>query len=197
MRIVIVIAWLFVGLGGLIFHLGPGREQAKLDQVDQILGRAQRAIDLQEWDQAVAEFDSALVAIPADKTLQTREVILAKAKAQMMCGKLPDARQAIEQLLVETRDDPNSDPRFVADVESTLANAQFYMTWLMRLEGLKKEEWLPEIESARQHYVQVCQIGRRLDDPTLIRRSLEDLEAAIRLARMDLEELQGLPLPSQ
>ena len=30
--------------------------------------------------------------------------------------------------------------------------SQYYMTWLMRLEGLSADEWEPEIESARQTY---------------------------------------------
>ena len=34
-------------------------------------------------------------------------------------------------------------------------------------------------------------------DEALLRRGQEDLESAIRLARMNLSELQGLPLPSQ
>ena len=34
-------------------------------------------------------------------------------------------------------------------------------------------------------------------DETSTKKNQEDLEAAIRLARMDLSELQGLPLPSQ
>ncbi len=197
MRIILIIAWLFVGLAGIIFHLGPGRDQAKLDRLDQILGEAQHSVDTQQWAAAVAKFDLALAEIPSEKIHQARQVILEKAKAQMMSKNLPQARQTLEQVLTEARKDPTSEPAFVAEVESALASSQYYMTWLMRLEGLAKEAWLPEIESARQHYAQVSQIGKDLGDIALVRRSQEDLEASVRLARMDLNELQGLPLPSQ
>ena len=65
---------------------------------------------------------------------------------------------------------------------------------LMRLEGRAKEDWEPEIEGARQHYALLAQ--NSTDEAERAKRH-EDLESAIRLARMDLGELQGLPLPSQ
>ena len=135
--------------------------------------------------------------MPAEKTQETRQIVLEKAKAQMMDKKLPAARQTLEQVLADVRNDATCPKSFLAEVESALASSQYYMTWLMRLEGIPKEEWLPEIESARQHYSQVSQLGKDLRDLALVQRSQEDLEAAVRLARMDLNELQGLPLPSQ
>ena len=71
------------------------------------------------------------------------------------------------------------------------------MTWLMRLEGQPEETWMPEIEAARQHYAQLTKDAEKLGDDKLMKTSLEDLESSIRLARMDLSELQALPLPSQ
>ena len=71
------------------------------------------------------------------------------------------------------------------------------MTWLMRLEGMPEEEWMPEIEAARQHYTQLTLDAEKIGDTELAVRSAEDLESTIRLARMDLGELQALPLPSQ
>ena len=41
---------------------------------------------------------------------------------------------------------------FTADLRRTTAHAQYYMTWLMRLEGLGAEVWEPEAEAARQTY---------------------------------------------
>ncbi len=135
--------------------------------------------------------------MPREKIAQAREVMLEKAKAQMMAKQLPEARGALEQLFQEVVSDPSAKPEFVADVESTLANAQYYMTWLMRLEGLSKEEWLPEIEASRQHYVQLYRHAEDSGNQLAMTRNQEDLEAAVRLARMDLNELQSLPLPSQ
>jgi hypothetical protein len=71
------------------------------------------------------------------------------------------------------------------------------MTWLMRLEGEPRETWEPEIESARQTYRLLAEQAETSSDPVQAKKSCEDLAASIRLARMELSELQGLPLPSQ
>jgi hypothetical protein len=67
----------------------------------------------------------------------------------------------------------------------------------MRLEGLGRDEWEPEAEAARQTYKLLAEDAARRGDPAAAARHREDLEASVRLARMDLSELQGLPLPSQ
>ena len=120
-----------------------------------------------------------------------------KAKAQMLAAQLPESRDALQSLLTEVTEDETVDSRFESEVRAALANSQYYTTWLMRLEGLPEEQWKPEIEAARQHYTQLTKIADYLNDADLQTRSLEDLESTIRLARMDISELQGLPLPHQ
>jgi len=85
----------------------------------------------------------------------------------------------------------------LADAQRTFAGSQYYMTWLKRLEGAPREEWEPQIDSARQIYKLLASAAEAGHDETSIEEAREDLESAIRLARMDLSELQGLPLPSQ
>jgi hypothetical protein len=65
------------------------------------------------------------------------------------------------------------------------------MTYLMKLEGLPASEWEPEIEAARQEYKLLAQTSSNKE------KHLNDLEAAIRLARAEPTELYGLPIPSQ
>lgn len=197
MRTILIVVWLFVGLTGVIYHLGPGQQQMELDQINSSLTQARHAVNESQWSEAVRLFDLSIAELPSEKIKQARQLQLEKAKAQMMAKQLPDARKSLETLLEDVRSDKESDPRFVAEVQSTLANSQYYMTWLMRLEGLPKDEWMPEIEAARQHYAQLANDAEELGDEVLLDRSKEDLESAVRLARMDLSELQGLPLPSQ
>ena len=56
--------------------------------------------------------------------------------------------------------------------------------------------WEPEIEAARQNYKLVAARAEQAGNAELAATETENLEAALRLARMDLTELQGLPLPS-
>ena len=197
MRIMLIVAWLFAGLGGVIYHYGPGQEKLEVDRISGLLRQARHSAEKMEFIKAVDLFDEALGEMPSDKTAESRVITLEKAKAQMMASQLPKARASLESLLSEVRTDEESDPAFVADVQATLANSQYYMTWLMRLEGQPEEMWMPEIEAARQHYAQLTKDAKKLGDDKLMKTSLEDLESSIRLARMDLSELQALPLPSQ
>ena len=93
--------------------------------------------------------------------------------------------------------DPAADPKLLADARSAQANSQYYMTWLMRLEGLGRDAWEPEAEAARQAYKLLAEDAEKRGDTAAAAKHKEDLEAAVRIARMDLGELQGLPLPSQ
>ncbi len=197
MRIFLIVAWLFVGLGGLIYHFGPGQQRIEMDRIDQVITKARLSVQEKDWQQAVENYDEALSAIPSENKTQIQKISLEKAKAQMMAKQLPDARKSLATLLDDVRGNEDAEPEFVADVQATLANSQYYMTWLMRLEGLPEEEWKPEIEAARQHYTQLVNQAKESGNADLLERSKEDLESSIRLARMDLSELQGLPLPSQ
>ncbi len=67
----------------------------------------------------------------------------------------------------------------------------------MRLEGQPAEAWEPVAESARQHFRQLAEDATTAGQPVVAQRHREELDSAIRLARMDLGELQALPLPKQ
>jgi hypothetical protein len=67
----------------------------------------------------------------------------------------------------------------------------------MRLEGAPREEWEPEIEASRQNYKLLAEDKSLSRDGELVSLAAENLESAIRLERMSLSDLQGLPLPSQ
>ena len=64
----------------------------------------------------------------------------------------------------------------------------------MRLEGAAAAEWTVQAEGARQHFRLLAEDGLKAD-PASARAHQDNLEATIRLERMDLTELQGLPLP--
>ena len=197
MRILLIVGWLFVGLGGAIFHYGPGQKHLEVDEVNLVLNDARQCVANEQWTDAVDMFNTVLADLPEDKIAESRSVILEKAKCQMMAAKLPEARETLEGLLDDVRSDSTSDKKFKTEVQSALANSQYYMTWLMRLEGVPEEEWKPEIEAARQHYSQLAIAAKEIGDEELLSRSAEDLESSVGFARMDLSELQGLRLQSQ
>ena len=114
-----------------------------------------------------------------------------------MAQALPQAHQDLKALVDELQAEPDSDVAFLNDARAALANSQYYMTWLMRLEGVPRDLWEPEIESSRQLNCMLAESSEAAGDLSEAQRHREDLEASIRLARLDDTELQGLPLPSQ
>ena len=168
-----------------------------MDHVDSMLSQARTNVSLEDYPKAIEQFDAIMAELPSSKAELSQRIQLEKAKAQMHSANLPDARDSLETLLTNLREAKEPNQELIQETQSALASAQYYRTWLMRLEGLHEDVWKPEIESARQHYTQLNEIATAAGDTEAAEKAAQDLESAVRLARMDLEELQGLPLPSQ
>ena len=208
MRIVVLLVWLMLPLLAAAYHYGPGQKHLQLDGVANYLTTAQSHTEQAEWESAVTAYDAALQLLPPDLSQQTGQLRLERAKAQMLAKQLPAAHRDLKALVddlqsVAKKDDSvrseNQQPRqkLLQDARAALAHSQYYMTWLMRLEGQPRETWEPEIENARQTFRLLQGQAEQAGDVTAVKSYREDLESTIRLARMDLSDLQGLPLPSQ
>ena len=203
--------WLTLPVAAYAYHMGPGQEHMRLDQVavliesaDFHVAEAERIAALngdeaavEDWTRAEADYAEALDLLPDERVTEARRLKLERAKAQMFISKLPIANATLSGMVTELLGDPDVDPELLADVQRTFATSQYYMTWLQRLEGAPREEWEPRIDSARQIFKLLATKAEAEDNKETTKEAREDLESAIRLARMDLSELQGLPLPSQ
>lgn len=195
MRKIAILVWLLLPIVALAYHLGPGQRKLILDDAAAAIRLAQQYAADQQWARAVASYDLALSHMGTTDTAAVRRVRLEKAKAQMLAAELPAANADLKVLVDEmVEESHSSDTKLLDEARASLANSQYYRTWLMRLEGLPKEVWEPEIESARQTFRLLAESAA---DNESRDRYKEDLESAIRLARMDLSDLQGLPLPNQ
>jgi hypothetical protein len=195
MRVLAVIGWSLVALLGVAYHYGPGQERLRIDDAANFVRQGDRYAANKQWDSAAASYDEALKLLPEDRQPEARRLRLERNKAQMLAKKLPEANLDLEALVEELKD--GSDPQLLAQARAALANSQYYLTWLMRLEGLSRDEWEPVIEASRQHFRLLAEQSQSAGDADTARQHGEDLEATIRLARLDLSELQGLSLPSQ
>lgn len=197
MRLILILGWMLVPIGFGIWHYGPGQEHVQLDDAAGLLRQAATAASAEDFAEAERLYTEALKLLPAGKGNESRRVRLEIARVQMQCSKLPTAHNDLKVLVDELERAQDGNPELLADARSSLAQSQYYMTWLMRLEGLSRDAWEPEIEAARQNYRLLAEQARVNGDETAAKKNQEDLESAVRLARMDLSELQGLPLPSQ
>jgi hypothetical protein len=211
MRKFLLFVWLLLPAAALAYHYGPGQDRLRCDQAAVATERARKlAFDAREtanaqgdeaakplWTEAEKACGEALALVPPERTADLRALRLERAKAQMYIGQLPDARHEFEALVEEFSADPQAAKSDLRDAREGLAQAQYFMTWLMRLEGAQRSEWEPEIEAARQNYKLLAEDALALGDTTAATRGREDLESAVKLERMELKDLQGLPLPSQ
>jgi hypothetical protein len=197
MRTLVVFGWLLVPVVFGAYHYGPGQEKLKLDDVSSVLAEADRLAAAQDWQAASTKYEQALAILPEGRISEARQIRLERAKVQMFGRQLPEANATLRDLVDQLQDDKTASPKLRDEAREALANSQYYMTWLMRLEGLGAQEWEPEIESARQTYRLLAEADEAAGDRESARKHREDLESAIRLARLDVGELQGLDIPKQ
>jgi hypothetical protein len=198
MRRFMIAGWLLLPVGAWAYHEGPGQDGVQLDRVDAELSAARAAADAKDWALAVEHYDAALTGLPGLDTpaleRSARRIRLSSAKAKLAAS---DLIAALSGLVDELSPLEASEGAMLDEAREGLANAQYYYTWLMRLEGYSREEWEPEAEVARQSYRLLAERAEERGDEAAARTHMEDLESSIKLARLDLEELQGLPLPNQ
>lgn len=199
MRNMLLAGWLLLPIGAWAFHEGPGQDLAALERSDTVLVAAHTAAADGDWKQAVARYEEALTLLPTSLDEGGGRAVLQRVrlelnKARMQASELPTAREELDSMVEQMAAEPDTDPRLLAEARQQLARAQFYTTWLMRLEGVAREEWEPEIEAARQNY---RLLAEQAGDEKAVATHRADLEAAIRLSRIEIEDLQGLPLPSE
>lgn len=194
--------WILAAPVAAAYHYVAGPEHLQRETVNAHLNTAAKLSQEELWAPAVQHFQQALEQLPAEAIAEQRQVRLDLALARMKASQLPEAHAELKSLLDEVLAEPNRDAKFEARVREGMASAQFYMTWLMRLEGAPREEWEPEIESARQNFRILTEQALASDKDGSSKdgsadKLQENLESSIRLARMDLSDLQGLPLPCQ
>ena len=213
MRKILILFWLLVPVAVAAYHYGPGQQQVAIDSVGATLREAELLVaegaELVEsqkqreanakYAEAIEKFDEAIQDLPEEKKREIQRIRLAKAKALFSSQKNPTARKELESLLDELTGEERGqqDAELIADTREALATSQFYMTWLMRIEGHPREIWEPEAIRSRQNYQVLAENALKNGQQEKAVKAKEDLEASVRLALVELDELQGLPLPSQ
>ena len=197
MRTWLIAIWLLIPILAGAYHYGPGQERMQFDDAANHLAEAKSCVEAEQWESAQQAYETALATLPGDDKSQERRIRLELAKARMMNAGLPQANGDLKALLDEMMEDKEADTQILAETREALASTQYYITWLMRLEGLPRADWEPEIENARQLYRLLAEQSQETGSAVATTRHKEDLESSIRLARMDMKELQGIPLPQQ
>src|SRR5262249_39659009 len=145
MRTFGLLAWLMLPVLVGAYHYGPGQEKLRLDDVSRTLAEADALAAREQWSGALSRYEQALSLLPAGRVDEARRIKLQRAKVQMQDRQLPEASAVLKELVDQLESDKAADSKLRDDARAALASSQYYMTWLMRLEGLSAEEWEPEI----------------------------------------------------
>lgn len=191
-KTILFCVWLLVPVVLLAYHYGPGQARLAQDRAAKLIAAAKAAEANEDWTAAYEAWTEALATTPAHKTAERFQLRLAQARTRMWTGDLPEAITDLENFLTEVQ--RSGDKSLQNEVRATLAGGQYYEGWLMRLEGAPAEEWLQPVEGARQNFRLLAESTK---DTKLAADFKKNLEATIRLERMDLSELQGQPLPKK
>ena len=178
----------------LAFHFGPGQRLEQRERAGELLRLARDAVQREEWPTALERYREAEAALPVGDSTTRWTIRRLAADARFWGGDLPGAMADLEALLEDVLRGGSADVKQAREVRHDLASANYYAAWLMRLEGTPTEEWTLAADEARQHFRLLAETGVRQDVPEAEAHQ-KDLEAAVRLARMDLSELQAQPLP--
>ncbi len=176
MRTLVLLGWMMVPVVFGAYHYGPGQEKLRLDNVSHLLAKADSLAAQEHWQAASSKYEEALANLPEGRADDARRIRLQRAKVQMLGHQLPEANVALRELVNQMEDDKSADLKVRDEARETLANAQYYMTWLKRLEGLGPEEWEPDIESSRQTYRLLAEEAEAAGNPESARKHREDLE---------------------
>ncbi len=188
---VFVLAWL----------AGPGSGASARSRAAAHAERAELAArtakSVEEWNEVRAELGSAIGLLEEEQGQASidarRRLRFELAKASVQAGDLWNGVDAFGALLDECEEADSGDDAFARSVRHELATTHYFAAWLMRLEGGEEAEWRPEAQTARQHFRLLAEA--KSDESSEGRALRENLEAVVRLERMDLQELRSLPLP--
>ncbi|MEN1704414.1 MAG: hypothetical protein AAGJ54_02715 [Planctomycetota bacterium] len=182
-------AWALAPVAVLAFHAGPGQAMYARERAAAEITEASQRLEAGAWLDAVSRLDAALAELPEDDAGRAA-LRLELAAAKVHAGEVIEGTGELDALLQEI--DAEADPEFAASVRAELATAHYYAAWIMRLEGATPDEWREESGKAKQHFRLLAEAE---GDEGLADASAKNLESVIRLERMDLSELEGLPLP--
>ncbi len=192
MRKVCLFIWCVLPIAWACYYYGPGQEHLKRDNAAELMQQARVEEKNANWDKARELYDEALKALPEEDSDKEKVTLrLAKLRTFLNSSEAVKATEEAEALMRDVETGKlNISNKYKNDIRASLAHAEYYTAWHMRLEGSPRVKWMKELETARQNF---RVLAEQQDDNSL----KTNLEAAILLARMDLNKLKTIPLPDK
>jgi hypothetical protein len=217
----LILIWLLCPIAFLYFHFTLGVRCNFENEVNQKLQACEEYETQNRWDEAIKKYDDVLLLISnfiqdekkkseeKKKTVFTEnekeisrakrleiQVMLARAKALTNAKQISESANILGDIL-SYFNSKGVDDSLTDEVRNNLAICQYYIAWHMRLEGMLRSDWFPELESSRQIFKYLAEKKRDSEDSELSLDFQKNLEAVIRMERMDLPTLRKMKLPKK
>lgn len=184
-----LLLWLLLPVPLIALHYGPGQRLLARDQAGSLADRARAAVAQEKPAEAAALFREAARRVGAGEPEAQLRLGVESARARALAGEAAEALDELDALLADPRLEQH--PEVGADAREAAARTAYHASWVMRLEGATREEWLPVAEEARQQY----RLLAETEAGGASASATTNVEAAVRLQRMSLAELMAKPLP--
>ena len=197
MRTLVLLGWLMVPVVFGAYHYGPGQERLRLDDAAGVLAEADRLAAAEQWQAAVTRYDEAQALLPEGRVDDVRRIRLKRAKVQMFAHQLPEANAALAGTGRPVAGRQDGQPGASRRGPRGSGQRPVLHDVAHAARGAERRRMGARDRDARQTYRLLAEQAEAAGDPQSARRHREDLESAIRLARLEVGELQGLAIPSQ
>jgi hypothetical protein len=192
-RKIIILLWCAVPLLAIAWHYGPGQTALARDHAASHLNSARAFAAQEDYEQSLQNFAATLADLPAEDParapIELEQAVVTAASGDLLLG-----IEQMSDLLKRLADQGQGNETLARATRSELGEAHYHAAWLMRLEGASTDEWTAEADAARQHFRLLTETASDASDEEM---SAKNLESVIRLQRLDLNELMGLPLPKK
>jgi len=177
MRKLFLFVWLLVPVAAGAYHYGPGQDRMRADRAAEAVSRAEAAA-LEARATAAKSGDDAARASWAEAEEAYGEAIELLPQGSAAEGRRLRLERAKAQMFVGKLPDARRD----------LASLVDEISGDPKPDATLLDESRAALANAQYYSTWLLRLGGA---------SREDVESAVRLERMDLADLQGLPLPSQ
>ena len=220
----LILIWLICPVVFIYLHFQWGPRFQFEQAVAQQLKKAESFETKKDWQQAVSQYDKTISFIQAsiaddekkaeeiggkkaeddsfdEPAFTSKEILeirakIDRAKALTNTKRISNATVILGQL-VQQMDGLDYHGELADEARCNLAICQYYVAWHMRIEGMLRSDWLPELESARQIFKYLARKNQLANHEETSLAMQKNLEAVIRLERMDLPTLQAMELPKE
>lgn len=183
--------WFILPVFWAYFHFGKGQDYILHDRVAELKAQGDLLNAEGQWQESLVFYDEALALLEKSSLDRAEAALrLAKSKVYLNNKQIVKATEEVESLMEMIYDKDIELSQSDQDkVRATLGHSLYYTAWHMRLEGVAKQYWKKEVESARQH------LRFLAEDNTLNKDRVYNLQASIALGIMDRKNLRLNALP--